>query len=963
MKQTNNHLHNQTEEFKRKWDAFCQAASDAGLTPPHDPAIITSAKQVFYFSDFVSKSCIRNPEMFEDLIKSGSLQRQFMPDEYNSMLDLFLSGAKDEEQLSILLRLFRCREMVRIAWRDLAGWADLSETMADLSNLADACLNKAAKFLYDWQSQKYGIPVGKDGLQQNLVILGMGKLGGRELNFSSDVDLIFAYPGSGETQNTRTSISNEEFFVRLCRRLINVIGAATPEGIVFRVDMDLRPYGKSGPLVMSFDGLEAYYQEQGREWERYAWIKARVAAGDKAAGNHLIHRLNPFIYRRHLDFGVFESLRDMKQSIAREVRRKKMANNIKLGPGGIREIEFFGQVFQLIRGGVVPALQENSIQKTLTILALENYIPQQTCDELTDAYQFFRNTENRLQEFADQQTHELPTDSTAKVRLAASMGFVDPESFFEHLVKHRKNVHFHFNKLLESKESVQPGDSVAAIKTELEAVWQGLTETEHRRRVLIEAGYENPDEVMRLLDYLCNDPVTQSLSSNGRDRLDKLMPMVLREVGLVEHPLPVLNRIIELIKTIERRTNYLSLLLENPKVISHLIKLVNNSPWIASFIARHPVLLDELIDSRALSIPPEKSDLVMEVRKRLDRTSDQDFEQQIQELCIFKQANTLRVAVADVTGALSLMRTSDRLTEIAETVLDEVVELAWRHLVAKHGTPICQLNKKNISRGFAVVAYGKLGGIELGYASDLDLVFLHAGTEGQVHGGMRPIDNAQFFARLGQRVIHILSAHTPAGMLYEPDMRLRPSGGSGLLVSHIEGFKDYQMNNAWTWEHQALIKARPISGDAEMAKRFNQIRKDVLARPQSQSKLQVEVADMRRRLRKELLHPEPDVFDLKQSPGGIVDIEFLVQYLVLLKASEYVELLKWTDNVRILETLIETGILEENKAILLKEAYLTYRAAVHKLSLQEKPAQVPASQFRSLWENVVDIWNDFMAMG
>lgn len=962
MKPTNPLSPESANSSDNKWDAFCQAASDSGLTPPDDPAINAAAKQVFYFSDFVSQSCIRDPAMLADLIKSGNFQRRLGPGEYETMLDSFLSGAQDDEHLAVLMRRFRRREMVRIAWRDLAGWADLSATMAELSNLADACLDKALATMYAWQCEEYGVPAGQDGLQQNLIVVAMGKLGGRELNFSSDIDLIFAYPEGGETKGAATSISNEEFFVRLCRRLIKVMGAATSDGIVFRIDLNLRPYGQNGPLVMNFDAMEAYYQAQGREWERYAWIKARVATGDKQAGVLLLKRLNPFIYRRYLDFGAFESLRIMKQSIALEVRRKKIANNIKLGPGGIREIEFFGQVFQLIRGGVVPALQERSIQKVLTILALENYIPQQTCDELTNAYHFLRKTENRLQEFADQQTHELPTDSAAKVRLAASMGFADPESFFERLEKYRENVHHHFSKLLESKDAEYSEEPGASIETELEAIWQGRTETEHSREVLAAAGYDNPVEVIRLLDYLRDDPATQTLSRKGRDRLDKLMPQILQEVGRAEQPLPVLNRIINLIKSIGRRTNYLALLLENPAAISHLAKLANASPWIASFLARHPVLLDELLDPRTLYIPPEKSDLVAQVRQKLDRTSDQDLEHQIEELCIFKQANTLRVAAADITGALSIMRTSDHLTEIAETVLDEVVELAWRHLIAKHGTPTCRLEKQSISRGFAVIAYGKLGGIELGYASDLDLVFLHAGTGGQTHGGPHPLDNAQFFARLGQRVIHILTAHTPAGMLYEPDMRLRPSGGSGLLVSHIEGFKEYQIKNAWTWEHQALIKARPVSGDTEMARRFNQVRQDILAKPRVKSKLQAEIADMRARLRQELLKPEPDVFDLKQSPGGIVDIEFLVQYLVLLKAGEYVKLVKWTDNVRILETLIATGLLEESKAALLKEAYLTYRAAVHKLSLQEKPAQIPARQFRNLRENVVEIWNAYMTI-
>lgn len=741
--------------------------------------------------------------------------------------------------------------------------------------------------------------------------------------------------------------------------MIKTIGAATSEGMVFRVDTDLRPYGESGPLVMSFDAMEEYYQEQGREWERYAWIKARVVAGDKAAGVRLLERLKPFIYRRYLDFGAFESLRRMKQKISQEVKRKGMAGNIKLGPGGIREIEFFGQIFQLIRGGVSPSLRESPIQKVLSVLAHKNYIPRNVSDELTDAYVFLRNLEHRLQEFSDQQTHELPGDPKAKLRLAASMGFTEPESLIRCLETHKKNVHRHFNTLLESRNSKRL-DEKKELEMGLEAVWQGQTDVESGRSALIKIGFDECGEVMRLLDYLRNDPATRSLSGEGRNRLDRLIPQLLKTVGRYEQPLPVLARIIDLIKAIQQRTNYLSLLLEEPAAVVHLVKLANASPWIASYLSRHPVLLDELLDPRSLYLPPEKPELKNEVRRRLDAIDPGNLEHQIEELCVFKQVKTLRVAAADVSGALPLMRTSDHLTCIAETILDEVLEISWAHLVEKHGTPDCRLNGETIDRGFTVVAYGKLGGIELGYGSDLDLVFLHAGAKGQTRGGRRPTDNAQFFARLGQRVVHILSAHTSAGVLYEPDMRLRPSGGSGPLVSHIEGFEEYQMNKAWTWEHQAIVRARPVSGDIQVTKRFEEIRKAVLARPRNKAKLQGEIIGMRQRMRRELLIPEPGVFDLKQDSGGIVDIEFLIQYLVLLKSCEYSELLKWTDNVRLLGSLVKTGLLEEQTANILREAYLTYRASVHRLSLQEKPAQVPADQFRNLRESVERIWKDIM---
>jgi len=948
------------ENANTKFEAFCTAAKDANLSLPDDPNFLDLLKRVFSFSDFISKICIRSPEVFIDLLESGDLQKKIDPDAYDSKLESHLFGIKDDAQLSARLRRFRRREMLRIAWRDLAGWADLSETMADLSALADGCIDQAVSFLHEWQCAENGVPTGDDGSEQRLVVFGMGKLGGLELNFSSDVDLIFTYPETGATQDASEQMSNEEFFLRLCRRLIKIISANTPDGFVFRVDTDLRPFGTNGPLVMSFNAMEEYYQAQGREWERYAWIKARVVAGDKGVGETLLKNLKPFVFRRYLDFGVFEALRTMKQKISLEVKRKGMTNNIKLGYGGIREVEFFGQIFQLIRGGVTPSLQERSIQKTLKILATENYISRKVCDELTMAYLFLRNTEHRLQEFSDQQTHVIPSDPVAKVRLAASMGFDTPEAFDHQLGKHREIVRFHFDKLLETKGSEPTDDRTKDVKTGLGAIWENLLEDKKRQKTLLAAGYENVDDVERLLDHLRNHPATRSLSSDGRQRLDRLMPLMLEEIGRSEHPVVVLNRIVDLIKTIEQRTNYLSLLLENPTAVVHMVNLVSASSWIVSFLSRHPVLLDELLDPRTLYRPPKKSELVKEIRKRIDLASNQDFEHQIQELCIFKQVNTLRVAAADVTGALTLMRTSDHLTEIAETVLNEVVELSWNHLVEKHGAPTCQMDGMEIGRGFSVIAYGKLGGIEFGYGSDLDMVFLHAGTQGQTLGGKVPIDNHQFFARLGQRVIHILTTHTAVGKLYEPDMRLRPSGSSGILVSHIEGFRDYQTNKAWTWEHQALIKARPVTGDINMARRFEQIRSEVLARPRSEAQLKQDVVDMRQRMRKELSSTDPGLFDLKQDTGGIVDIEFMVQYLVLLKSCKYKELLKWTDIVRLLETLKETNIINDHVAHILKVAYLTYRSSVHQLSLQEKPAKVPENKFRGMRENVRKIWKDIM---
>jgi glutamate-ammonia-ligase adenylyltransferase len=496
----------------------------------------------------------------------------------------------------------------------------------------------------------------------------------------------------------------------------------------------------------------------------------------------------------------------------------------------------------------------------------------------------------------------------------------------------------------------------------LKDIWWRSTDKERNLQALSSAGYKEkqPDEVLRLLEHLRDDPATRSLSKEGKERLGKLIPLVLKESSRSENPLQTLNRILNLVRTIGGRANYLALLLENPNALVHLVALTNASPWVITFLARHPVLLDELLDPRTLYAPPKRNALEAELQRKSSFFLDQDLEYQIEELCIFRQVHTLRVAAADVTGALPLMRVSDHLSDIATTILDQVLELAWNHLVERHGEPRCALDGVSCERGFTVIAYGKLGGLELGYDSDLDLVFLHAGTGGFTAGGKQPIDNAQFFSRLGQRVVHILTAHTAAGFLYETDMRLRPSGGSGPLVSHIDGFKAYQLSDAWVWEHQALVKARAVCGNSKMMTYFEKIRRAVLTRPRDKQKLRKEVDQMRQRLRKELLNRRPGIFDLRHAKGGMVDIEFLVQYLLLLHAHRYPELRTWTDNVRILGTLANTGIIDGETAHLLRDAYLIFRSVLHKLSLQEKPAYVSEEKFEDYRKIVSDAWNQHL---
>jgi glutamate-ammonia-ligase adenylyltransferase len=958
---------------KTHWAAFREKARENDLPWQVSTAAADALKLAFAFSPFVVRLAMGKPEMAVDLAAGGDLLRTYTMADYSVRCKRYIGAQPDtappsgngnpprhqlsEADFQKRLRLFRQREMMRIAVRDLAGMADLNATLLDLSNLADTCIGQAIDFLYPQLCRVWGTPMDVDGRPQHLVVLGMGKLGARELNFSSDVDLMFAYPRDGRTRDGAQTTSNEDFFIRLSRKLIRMIGAATEEGFVFRVDARLRPFGESGPLAMSFERMEEYYQVHGREWERYAMIKARVVAGSHSAGSRLLESLKPFVYRRYLDYNAFDSLREMKQRIAVEVRGKGMLDNIKLGPGGIREVEFFGQMFQLLRGGVQPELQARDIQTILKHLVTYGYIPRDTGVDLTQAYIFLRRAENRIQAYSDEQRHDLPTGRDERLILAAAMDFDSWEEFEQALAQYRRSVHRHFNALLAGgdHDAPQAGNGKRLLE-ELGAVWQNVLEDSQARTILEHAGFSDPERALNLIADLREDSALRPMSAMGRQRLSKIMPLLLQAAGAADHPQQVLLRLFVLIKSICRRTVYLSLLCEYPQTLAHLVRLFEASSWIAELLNRHPVLLDELLDPRTLYRPPKRKSLVSELRSRLSGVPAEDLEHQLEVLRIFKQTNILRVAASDITHVLPLMKVSDHLSDIAEIVVNAAVRLSWNHLVAKHGTPACNLGDRTCRQGFAVIAYGKLGGLELGYRSDLDLVFLHAAAPGRTHGGDRAIDNAQFFSRLGQRVLHMLTTPTAAGVLYETDMRLRPSGDSGMLVSHIEGFAEYQHHHAWTWEHQALIRARVIAGDPDLRSRFNAIRREVLTQRRDLSKLRDDVTAMRQKLY-QARTPAPDgAFNIKEDRGGLVDIEFLVQYLLLGNAHRYPPITRWTDNVRQLQSLSHYKIIDRHTAFALRRAYLILRATGHRLNLKGMPAHAEIDRFQGITALVERCW-------
>ena len=968
--------------FEIQWQSFIKSDIDFSLIPDE---ILEVLPKVWACSDFVMQACVRYPELFIELARSGDLLNSYSNEQYKKSI-AFDFKQDDEVALSQHLRRFRRREMLRIIWRDISGWAPLMETTQELSFLAEACIDTALSHLYQWQCEALGTPVNAEGEVQQLVVLGMGKLGAWELNVSSDIDLIFAFAEEGEVKDGPKTLANSEFFSRLGKKLIQALDQQTAEGFVFRVDMRLRPFGEGGPLVSSFNSFENYYLVHGRSWERYAMVKARVVAGDYEQGKLLLAMLKPFVYRRYLDYGAYESLRELKVMIAQEVKRKGINNNIKLGAGGIREVEFIAQVFQLIRGGRDTDLQERRVLMVLDLLANKDLLPDYVVNELKQAYVFLRNTEHRIQEYQDKQTHNLPDDETGQVRLAFAMGFDDWSAFIAELNDHRTNVEGHFEQVFVAPQvdtetsEADKNKKLAELelrseRERLEALWYNKLDEQDALELLTEKGFSDAAAALNKLVSLHQSRQYTGLSRQGQTRLDRLVPLLLSALQQVDNIDVTFDRIFLLLTNVARRSVYLALLLENPMALSQLIKLCSASPWIARYLQQLPILLDELMDPRSLYRPPDKTELEIDIRLRLSQVDTNDVEQGMDILRHFKQSNVLRVAAADIANALPLMKVSDHLSWIAEVVLDEALEQAWRHLVQQHGRPFCQSGDNDAAlceKGFAIIGYGKLGGYELGYASDLDMVFLHGCENSNLMTQVeetalvesktkqRSIAVPVFFARLGQRIIHLLTAITPAGVCYEADMRLRPDGASGLLVTNLKSYRDYQLKKAWLWEHQALVRARVVAGDPQIADEFASIRKEVLSLSRDKDHLRKEVLDMRNRMRNELCKQKKGQFDLKQGAGGIVDIEFMVQYGVLAWASEKPELLVYNDNIRLLNALAEAGLMEKADVEILSQAYQTFRTRLHKMALQEQSGLVDAQEYKKLSKAVLKIWQNWL---
>ncbi|WP_203008938.1 bifunctional [glutamate--ammonia ligase]-adenylyl-L-tyrosine phosphorylase/[glutamate--ammonia-ligase] adenylyltransferase [Pseudomonas paraversuta] len=950
--------------------AVAQLAGEHGLDD-WSPERWAAFERVSAASDFFIEQSLRDPVMLLDLVRSGELDRSFKPGELCGQIAEAVETAATDDELGRVLRRQRTRQQIRIIWRDLNRQADLVETCRDLSDMADASIDQAYRWLYQRHCQQFGTPTGhRSGEPQPMVILGMGKLGAVELNLSSDIDLIFAYPEGGETVGAKRALDNQEFFIRLGQRLIKALDPMTVDGFVFRVDMRLRPYGSSGALVLSFNALEQYYQDQGRDWERYAMIKARVVAGDQAMGAQLLSLLRPFVYRRYLDFSAIEALRTMKQLIQQEVRRKGMADNIKLGAGGIREVEFIAQAFQLIHGGRDLSLQQRPLLTVLGILEGQGYLPAQVVSELREGYEFLRYTEHAIQAIADRQTQMLPDTEQDQARIAFMMGFDNWAAFHEQLMMWRGRIDWHFRQVIadpDEEEDIDEGELI--VGGEWLPLWEEVQDDAAACAQLQEAGFVDAPNALKQLASLRSSPQLRAMQRLGRERLDAFIPRLLAQA--VEHANPdlVLERVLPLVEAVARRSAYLVLLTENPDALRRLLTLCAASPWIAEQITRFPLLLDELLNESRLFKPPLAPELAAELRERLTRIPEDDLEQQMEALRNFKLAHRLRVAASEIAGSLPLMKVSDYLTWLAEAILQQVLALAWRQTVAKYGTPQ-RVDGSLCDPGFIIVGYGKVGGIELGHGSDLDLVFIHDGDPNADTDGPKPIDSAQFFTRLGQRIIHLLTAQTNSGQLYEVDMRLRPSGASGLLVSSLGAFERYQQSEAWTWEHQALVRARVLVGCKQVGAAFEQVRASILCRERDLPTLRQEVSEMRAKMRGNLgtritaagtaenAFQATVPFDLKQDAGGIVDIEFMVQYAALAWSREHPAVLRYTDNIRILEGLEQDGLIPAADAALLREAYKAFRAVAHRQALQKEAGVVTGDQFVVERQHVRRIWSE-----
>ncbi|MDK1289211.1 bifunctional [glutamate--ammonia ligase]-adenylyl-L-tyrosine phosphorylase/[glutamate--ammonia-ligase] adenylyltransferase [Pseudoalteromonas umbrosa] len=905
-------------------------------------ALNPQALRLLALSDFAYRILSQHPQWLDWLLDENAMNCRDIEPALTGELEVLT-----EAQCFVQLRIYRKRFWLKLMWLDLVMGNDIADSIEYQSKLSEQLIDSANQWACTQVAKSNGMPLDDAQSPLPMLVLGMGKLGGQELNFSSDIDLIFTYPLSVKTQGGRRSIEAQVFYTKVAQKLIAALDQRTADGQVFRVDMRLRPFGESGPLVMSFSAMEDYYQDQGREWERYAMLKARLLGQPNQYWDEFKALIKPFVFRRYIDFSVIESLRKMKHMIAQEVRRKGLINNIKLGAGGIREVEFIVQALQMIRGGREPDLQTPSLLSALSILARQEVIPSSVASGLKSQYLLLRRVEQYLQAFNDEQTQTLPDDTLNQNRLCALLGLPEYAQLVDYLEQAQAQIRAEFSQVI----GEEPHDTQA-----LKACFISAWEYQDVSYLDIEFSEQAHTLWQNTLNLFYTDITKKQIGVRGRDVLDKLMPLVLSEITPLNSP-QVLERVLGVISKVASRTAYLELLYENLGALKQLIKLCSHSAWIAQQIARYPILLDELIDPAVLYRPLPLNAYYNEIQQYFLRIDPQDLELQMEALRQFKQTQQLRIAAADATGVLDIMKVSDHLTALAESIVAKAVDIAWGQMTVRYGAP---QGTSSEAKGFAVIAYGKAGGFELGYDSDLDLVFVHNCDGQSKTTGDKSIASRQFYLKMAQRLMHLFNTRTLSGILYELDTRLRPEGNSGLLAINIESYHQYLREQAWTWEHQALVRARMIVGEEVMAKRFYTIRHDILCQQRDTAKLQSDIVTMREKMRQHLSQDSSLVFDLKQGLGGMTDIEFLAQYLVLAFAYDYKALTRYSDNIRIFELASQESVISSDEKSTLTQVYCQLREHYHLNSLNSSGKTVDASLMSEQSKYVREIWQAYL---
>lgn len=898
-------------------------------------------EHIRYCSPFAAALIDRHPEWFEQLEANGRLDEPSSPDENRAREWVETYGLDDG------LRAFRNQEMLRIVWRDLNGLAALGEVLADLTALAEICLSEALNAHQAKLHEKHGGPRDAEGAPQVPVVIGLGKLGGGELNLSSDIDVLFCYPTAGRCDGPR-ALSNEEYFAKLAQAVISTLGEARPTGFCFRVDTRLRPFGQAGPIACSIAAMEQYYQREGRNWERYALVKARPVGGDRAAGEGLLEALRPFVYRRYIDFGAIEALREMQALIRAQTARRNLRHDIKLGPGGIREVEFLAQGFQLLRGGREPRLQTPRLAAALEAIEELGLMPAEAVATLRGDYTWMRHVENRLQAMRDQQTHRIPEGEDFE-RLRTGLGFTRAADFRERLAEVQERVSDIFDRTWAGHGGQDPEKGSGEQSLDR---WQ--RQWAEWREQPTESGPESRPESGSASGSGPDSPIRSFLSSLARrpagqlaaKRLDRFMPMLLQRIGRHNLSDEAVSRLLDLVLVITQRSAYLALLTENPEALDRTVELFASSRWVADRVARFPELLDELIDPALGRHIPDREALQRAVARKREQ---KDEEAVLAGLNYLKQASGLRLAVAWLEDRIDQAGLQESLTSLAEVMVTATMQIAQAQLERRHGLIE--------GAGVAVIGYGSLGARELGFDSDLDLVFLYREGKGE-SAGKRPLAAERWFARLAQRMVALLTALTPSGRLYEIDARLRPGGRSGLLVSGIEAFEAYQRKEAWTWEAQALTRARAVAGDDALRSEFEDIRLACLRRRRDPNTLGGELADMRERIRKTHGDGKSPGLAIKHGPGGLVDIGFIAQLGVLALAAEKPEVAHPTGAAKQLEALREAGWLDEVRHRLLQSRLKYLRESRMRIELRAMPADRAAQEDDGNGEAVSDLFRE-----